>query len=148
IELLGRAVDTAESAGLSAKVVTALAERTDAAGMWYRGRARFDASRQSVRLGQNADALSQLDAAMADFRAAKESNAEYAASSDEWVGLCLGARGTLRLSTEDYAKATADLLAAAKQAPARIGDDLGSGNSIKGGILRVADAYVKESDLE
>jgi tetratricopeptide (TPR) repeat protein len=148
LDLLGRAVDTAEAAGLGARVVAALADRTDAAGVWYRGRARFDAAREHVRLGQNQEALAQLDAAMADFRAAKEGNAEYGPSSDEWIGLCLGARGTLRLAMEDYAKATADLLAAARQAPARIGDDLGNGSSIKAGVLRVADVFFRENDLE
>lgn len=145
--LLDQLVETAAAQEQLVAAVEALADRSDAPAQWYRGKARFLNSQQEWRNGKPAEALQTLDLAIADFEAAKQLEASYATSCDEWLAYCLGCRGVIRLGQDDSGRAAKDFLAAAKRAPTALANDLGNGYTIKRGILTLGGRFMSANDL-
>ncbi len=147
-ELLAGLVDTAANASANGAAVEALAERDDALGQWYLGKARFQLAREQWAKSEIDAAAETFDAAVQAFSASKEKNPGYAASSDQWIAYCAGTKGLALLGAKRFEDAEKVLLEAAANAPAQANDDLGNGVSIKQGLQLVADHYFRDNDLE
>lgn len=136
-------VNTAQQTGQLVLAADALAKRDDATALWYQGKARFlqaDADRQAQK---NEDAQKQLDRAMANFTASMQKNAGFRDSCEQYLAMCLGKKGCIAFVTNDLANAEKWLLESARARPDQIATDLGTTDSTKMGILRVADKFVR-----
>lgn len=148
VEILGGLVDLAAEQRRSREAVDVLASREDPLGTWYRGKARFYAACEHRNAGDRDAALAALRAAQADFDRAMAANPDYRASSTQWKALCLGLAGYLWLQAEESTKAEEAFLAAARLDPSRITAEVaGPGNSIRRGIVLLADRFYRKGDL-
>lgn len=115
-------------------------ERHDALGRWFTGRLRY-----LLAAGQPADrALAELDTALADFAAAASLEPSYRDTAEQWAAMCTGAKGNIAFRQGDLAAAEQLLLAAARQRPDRVRADLGGGDSVKLGLLRLGDRLMRD----
>jgi len=145
--VLGGLVDTAAAVGKPQLAVDALASRRDATGRWYLGRARYLAALVDDDAGKHAPAIAALDRAHADFAEAMQLNPAFRDSCEQWIAMCLGKKANVAFRAKDFANAEKWSLEAVRQRPDRIDDDLGGNDTIKLGVLRVADVYFQKRDL-
>ncbi|MBK8100851.1 MAG: hypothetical protein IPK26_27505 [Planctomycetes bacterium] len=145
--LLSGLVDTAANVGQSTLAVTALKNHTDATAIWFRGRAHFNAAGEIRLAGSAKEALGELTAARDDFGKSMAANAGFRDSCEQWQALCLGRMGNIAFQMDDLAKAEEYLVAAVQLRGDQVATDLGMSESIKLGLLRVADAWFKKGDL-
>ncbi|MFY9341439.1 MAG: hypothetical protein WAT39_03040, partial [Planctomycetota bacterium] len=127
--------------------VAGLGKRDDATGLWFLGEARFwlaDAQRQA---DQKKDALATLDAARDAFTASMQKNATYRDSCEQRLAWCLGKKGCIAFWSDDLANAEKWLLAAVRARPDQVAADLGTNDSTKDGLMRVADKHFRNRDL-
>lgn len=118
-----------------------LRERRDALGRWFAGRVRY-----LLAAGQPADrALTTLDAARVDFAAAVDLAPAYRDSSEQWSAMCLGAKGNVAFRQGDLVAAEQWLLAAARARPDCVRTDLGNGDSVKLGLLRLGERVMRDT---
>ncbi|HLQ39134.1 MAG TPA: hypothetical protein VK348_15095, partial [Planctomycetota bacterium] len=145
--LLAALVDTAATMGQSPIAVEALKSRTDAAGIWYRGRAEYGAALELQIAGKNTEAAPAIDKAQQCFKQSMAANREFADSAEQWQALCLGKKGNLALAMNHLEDAEQLLLAAARLRPQLVGQDLGMLETTKSGLVKVADKYFRQQDL-
>ncbi|MBK8978910.1 MAG: hypothetical protein IPM29_23670 [Planctomycetes bacterium] len=152
LEILGRAaarderkVEQLRQLGLelgdSQPVLDALAGSDSAYVLYYRGCAGFDRSRQLWASGEAERGIGVLDDAIADLRKVIELRDDYRNNSEYWIALCMGQKGFLQLANGDLDGAGSSFVEAAKFRPDVANADLGSGQSIRRGILLVGDRY-------
>jgi hypothetical protein len=139
--LLGAVVDTAANVGEAALAVEALAGRTDAAGLWFLGKARYYRGAEQRAAADNKAAIATLQQAKQNFERSKQENAGYAQSCDQWIAVCLGKMGNAAITEGDLDSAEDWLLKALEIQPQRISDDLGLGDTTKLGVMILADKY-------
>jgi Flp pilus assembly protein TadD len=147
-ELLGLLVEHGVGAR-SAAAVRALQSRTDPTGLWYAGRVRWSLA-QHEWSGNPQDpnaALATIERAIAAFEAAKSKEPGFATTSEQWIGLALGSKGLMLLGAGKLEEAETALLAAGKQSPSRLGEDLGGGQSIKRGLQVLIDKKYQAQNL-
>lgn len=148
LALLDALVVIAAAHGQLPLALARLHDHDDAAWVWYRGRAHYLLAETLRVPGPTADAfarsLAELDAALACFAAATRSRAEYAESSACWRAMCLGKKGNLAFLAGDDAHAEAWLLQAVTERPDQLTTDLGSGETIKLGLLRLGDRVMRD----
>ncbi|MFM1873497.1 MAG: hypothetical protein RL398_2919, partial [Planctomycetota bacterium] len=143
--LLALVVDTAFAQNQLQLAVDALASRDDATSLWYLGRARYllaDAERADAAKSQKL-----LDEAQQTFRKSMDKNAAYRDSCEQWVAMCLGKKGNIAFFAKDLENAEKWLLEGLKLRPELVTLDLGLSETIKLGILRVADSWFKSGNL-
>ncbi len=145
--LLASVVDTAATLGQLPLAVDALAQRNDATGLWYLGRARYLLADSERQAGNSDKAQALLDQARTAFTDSMAKNAAYRDSCEQWVAMCLGKKGNIAFFAKDLDNAEKWLLQATRLRPDRIGEDLGLSETTKLGLLRVADSYFKARDL-
>ncbi len=146
-QLLAAVVDTAIANGQAALAVDALQQRDDAAGLWYLGRARFEAA-SDLRIGGRIDqALQELDQARSCFAQSMQKNADFADSCQQWLAICLGKKGNAALAQKDWAHAEQWLLESVRLRPDQIGQPLGLQESTKLGVMKLADHFLQAKDL-
>lgn len=147
-DLVGQLVELG-TGSRAQKAVELLAAREDALGQWFLGRARFNLAldRWSANPAEPREALATLDRAVEGFEAAMAKEPSYAGSSTEWKALALGAKGILQLAAGQLEPAREALLAAAKLAPAQATTDLGTGQTIKGGLQLLVDKLYQKPAL-
>jgi tetratricopeptide (TPR) repeat protein len=133
----------------SRQAVDALASRSDATGLWFLGRARYNQAQHewAGKPAEPAGALKILDAAIAAFTAAKRKEPGYAQSSDDWIALALGSKAVMHLGADDLAAAEAALLAALQASPGQFEQELGSGYTMKRAAQVLADKHYRKPDL-
>ena len=141
--LVGHLLDTAAKAGKSEMAIDALQSATDATTIWYRGKARFNHAQELWSGGKPRDATKVLDDGKEDFELAKQKNPQFAQSSDQWIALTLGSKGTILLSDSQVDAAQAALLAAVKASPDQLEADMGGGGTIKRSIMLLADRFAR-----
>jgi tetratricopeptide (TPR) repeat protein len=139
-QLLQDVVDVAIQEQQLPRVLAALESREDALGLWFRGRVLYAIASSEGGV----DALTRLDAAMACFEASSAKNPVYGDSSEQWLAMCLGKKGNVAFALDDIANAERWLLEATRLRPDRIGVDLGNGDSVKLGLLRVGDRTMRD----
>ncbi len=144
---IGPMVELAAQLGASAPVVKQLEGVEDPTQLWWRGRAGFDLGTQLWSRGEAEKGIEALNSAIADFEASKQANAGFAESCDVWIALCKGQRGYLQLANDDLAGAKDSFLDALSSRPDVAESDLGSGSTIRRGVLLVADRYYQQRDL-
>jgi tetratricopeptide (TPR) repeat protein len=143
--LMKLVVDTAFAQNQLQLAVDAFANRDDATALWYRGWAGFllgDTERADAK-----KALQLLDDAMAAFTQSMQKNAGYKDSCEQWLAMCLGKKGNIAFFAKDLANAEQWLFEGLRMRPALLETDLGLSESIKLGILRVADSHFKANNL-
>lgn len=146
--LIALVVDTAHAQGQTQLAVEALSKKTDATALWYLARARYlhgDALRQGGEMDQ---AIAMLDQAEAAFAASMEKNQEFSNSCEHWITMCHGKKGNIAFFAKNYAQAEKWLLGALKRHPESLAVPLGLEETIKLGLLRVADNFYKRGDLQ
>lgn len=147
LQALAAVVDAAFAAGQPQLAVEALAQRTDAAGLWYLGRARFLAA-SDLRIAGNFDGTYQeLDRARGCFEQSMAKNKEFADSCQQWIAITLGKKGNAALAQKKYADAETWLLESVRLRPDQIGQDLGLQETTKLGVMLLADHYLQQQDL-
>lgn len=147
MQLLAAVVDTAYAAGEPTLAVDALKARTDGAGLWYLGRARFLAASTLRSVGKLDEALAELDRAIATFDQSKKAKADFADSCEQWIAICLGKQGNALIAKKDWAAAEKKLLESIQKRPDRLNDDLGLQETTKIGLMIVADHFAQGGDL-
>jgi hypothetical protein len=145
--LLGASVDTAAAQKQLPLAVEALADRSDATGLWYLGRARYLLADAERNAGRPEAAQKLLDEASTAFATSMQKNGDYRDSCEQWLAMCLGKKGTVAFFSDDDKNAEAWLLESIRQRPDRIGEDLGGGETTKRSLLRLVDRYMKRNDL-
>jgi tetratricopeptide (TPR) repeat protein len=145
--LLGAIVQTAESQRQLPLAVEALQHRDDAVGLWYLGRARFLLAGSLADSNKQDQALTVLDDAQKDFETSMRKNAGFRDSCEQCIAMCLGKKGNVAFASQHLDDAEKWLLAAAKMRPDRIEESLGSGQTTKLGLMRVADWHFRQKDL-
>lgn len=146
--LLDALVVTAAANGMLPFALSTLRERDDPAWVWYRGRTHYLLAETLRRTpGDAVDftrPLAELDAAMAAFAAAAQSRRDYAETCAQWRAMCLGKKGNLAFLAGDDDRAETWLLQAVTERPEQLTTDLGSGETIKLGLLRVGDRVMRD----
>jgi len=140
-------IDTAAVTRQMQLAVDALRSRTDATGQWYLGKARFLLAHAERTAGKPDQAQQTLDAARADFAASMQQNPAFRDSSEQWIAMCFGKKGTIALGADDATNAEKWLLESARMRPDRLVDDLGDGETTKRSILFLVDKFLKRNDL-
>lgn len=138
-QLLQELVDAAAQEQQLSRALAALEVRNDGLGLWFQGRVRYLMAASEPA----AEALATLDAAMSCFASSRLKNADYADSCEQWLAMCLGRKGNIAFAMGDVPSAEAWLLEATRLRPDRIGVDLGGGDSVKLGLLRVGDKTMR-----
>ena len=134
--------DLVEQAAAQKQLPRALAElepRHDALGLWFQGRVRYLMAESEPP----AQALATLDTALACFESSQQKNPAYADTCEQWLAMCLGKKGNIAFGMGDLPNAEAWLLDATRLRPDRIRADLGGGETVKLGLLRVGDKYMR-----
>ncbi len=140
VPLLEALVRTASTERLLPLALLHLRERPDALGRWFTGRVRY-----LLAIDRAADrALAELDAASADFAAAADLEPAWRDGSEQWIAMCIGAKGNAAFANGDFAAAEQWLLEAARLRPDRVREDLGRGDSVKLGLLRLGDRLMRD----
>ncbi len=121
------------------RALAVLEPRHDALGLWFQGRVRYLMAESKPAT----EALALLDAAMGCFESAQQKNPAYADTCEQWIAMCLGKKGNLAFVAGDLPNAEAWLLEATRLRPDRITADLGGGDTVKLGLLRVGDRYMR-----
>ena len=127
--------------------VEALGKRTDATGVWYLGKARFwlaDAEHQATK---NPEAQRTLDAARAAFTDSMQKNAAFRDSCEQWLAMVLGKKGNIAFWSEDLANAEKWLLESVRARPDQAQTDLGTTQTTKVGLMRLADKFFRQNNL-
>jgi tetratricopeptide (TPR) repeat protein len=88
--------------------------------------------------------LAMLDAAMACFASAERTNPAYGESCEQWRAMCLGQKGNVAFAMDDLANAELWLLEATRLRPDRIHVDLGGGETVQRGLLRLGDRTMRD----
>ncbi len=145
--LLGAAVDTAAAQKQLPLAVEALANRSDATGLWYLGRARFLLADTERNAGRPDQAQQLLDQARTAFAASMQKNTDYRDSCEQWLAMCLGKKGTIAFHGDDDQNAEVWLLESMRLRPDRILEDLGGGETTKRSLLFLVDRFLKRKDL-
>ncbi|MCC7396642.1 MAG: hypothetical protein IT455_06200 [Planctomycetes bacterium] len=118
-----------------------LRERQDGLGRWFAGRGRY-----LLAAGQPFErALTTLDAACRDFVAAAQSEPSFRDSSEQWAAMCIGAKGNVAFRQGDLASAQQWLLEALQRRPDLLTTELGGGDSIKLGLLRLGERVMRDT---
>jgi tetratricopeptide (TPR) repeat protein len=125
-------------------VLEALEARHDATGLWFQGRVRYLISADERAAGRTQAALEMLDAAIGCFDRARAGNPAYRDTSEQWLAMCLGRKGNIAFLAGDLPHAEEWLLEATRLRPDRITADLGAGETVKLGLLRVGDRYMRD----
>ncbi|MCK5942866.1 MAG: hypothetical protein KAI24_12895, partial [Planctomycetes bacterium] len=147
--LLDQVVNTAANQNQLPLAVEALAKRDDAGTTWYRGKAQFWLAGAERQAGKPKEALATLEQAKRSFEASMQKNAGYRDSCEQWIAMCIGKQGCIKLNVlDDRDGAQELLLEAAKLRPDRINEDLGLTETIKRGILGLVDYYYRKNDLQ
>jgi len=145
--LLNGLVDTAANTQQLPLAAEALRARGDATAQWYLGKVHYLVAAQQREAGKTDEALQTLGAARSCFAESMQKNKDYRASCEQWISWCLGKMGNIAFRTEDLANAEQWLLEAVRLGPGTIDTDLGLGETIKLGILLVADKHYRQRDL-
>jgi tetratricopeptide (TPR) repeat protein len=143
--LLGELIDVAIATSQCARAADVLADRDDALGLWYLGRARFGAGTDAGTEPANAETF--LQAAIVAFESSAAANADYGDSTLIWIASCTGALGFTALQQERFGLAEEKFLESAKLAPARVNENIHALGSVKLGLLRVVDHHYSSDDL-
>ena len=146
--LMDKLVATAINLGATEAAAEALADRTDATALWFRGKAQYFTGAAQRSNGENEAALKSLDEALGSFEKSKQLNPDYGPSCNQWIAICLGKKGNAAFTLERLDDAQNWLLASLELEPQRINDDLGLAETTKLGILRVADKFYQAGNLE
>jgi len=136
-------VDKASAEKQLPRALAELEPRRDALGLWFQGRVRYLMAEDERTAGRTTEALAQLDTAMSCFQSAEAQNPDYGDSSEQWIAMCLGKKGNIAFGMGDLPHAEAWLLDATRMRPDRIRADLGGGETVKLGLLRVGDKYMR-----
>src|SRR4029078_7099330 len=121
------------------RALSALESRGDAVGLWFQGRVRY----AMAELEGAGEAIAMLDAASACFESSSRANPAFGDSCEQWRAMCLGKKGNIAVRAGDLVDAELWLLEATRLRPDRIGADLGGGDSVKLGLLRVGDKTMR-----
>jgi tetratricopeptide (TPR) repeat protein len=132
-------VDKATAEKQLPRALAELEPRRDALGLWFQGRVRYLMAESEPP----AQALATLDTAMACFQSSPQKNPAYADTCEQWLAMCLGKKGNIAFGMGDLPHAEAWLLDATRMRPDRIRADLGGGETVKLGLLRVGDKYMR-----
>ncbi len=116
----------------------------DAGRAFELGRARYVLSAAQRADGDAAAALATLDDARSAFAAAIDANAGFRDACEQWLAMCLGSKGNLAFVTGDLANASTWLLDATRLRPDGIEADLGGGETVKLGLLRVGNRTMRD----
>ncbi|MCA8944488.1 MAG: hypothetical protein KDB80_18145 [Planctomycetes bacterium] len=146
-KLIDLLVTTGYHVGENEAVIDVLADRDDAFGLWYCGKARYYRALAEWSGSRAEEAIKTFDRALGDFDRSKEIEESYAASCDEWAAFCLGSRGLAQISIDRHEDAKASLLAALERKPSALASDLGNG-SIKRGIMVIGHHYFSTNRLK
>jgi hypothetical protein len=146
-QLLAAVVDAAIAGRQAGVAVESLRERKDATGLWYLGRATFEQALASRDAGRRDEAQQALDAAREQFAASMRQNAEFRDSCEQWIAMCLGAKGLIAGAAEDFAGAERWLFESLRLRPDRAAEPIADGKSTKTGILLLVDHYYQAKDL-
>jgi tetratricopeptide (TPR) repeat protein len=141
--MLAALTDTAINANQPALAVEMLGKRTDPAGLWFLGKARFWSANELYTGGKHAEAQAELDAAKQAFEKAKAANPAFADSSNQYLAMVLGKKGCVAFAAGKYDDAEKWLIESARMSPERAGESLGGADTTVRGILLVADHYAK-----
>jgi len=138
--LLGELVDAAVLEHELPRALSVMEARSDALGLWFQGRVRYAMAEPE----HAAEAFAMLDAAMACFESSQQANPAFGDSCEQWQAMCLGKKGNIAFRAGDLDGAARWLLEATRLRPDRIGADLGGGDSVKLGLLRVGDKTMRD----
>lgn len=139
-QVLRELVDAAIAEDELPRALDAIEERTDALGLWFQGRVCY-----AIAAGEDAEqAFVTLDAAAACFEASASANPAFGDSCEQWIAMCLGKKGNVAFRVGDVDRAGTWLLEATRLRPDRVGADLGGGDSVKLGLLRVGDRTMRD----
>lgn len=139
-QLLRELVDAAVEHDELPRALSAIDGRRDALGLWFQGRVRYAMAEK-----EDAEAaFALLDAASASFESSQRANPMYGDSCEQWQAMCLGKKGNIAFRAGDVDRAGIWLLEATRLRPDRVGADLGGGDSVKLGLLRVGDKTMRD----
>eukprot|EP00904_Undaria_pinnatifida_P001912 jgi/Undpi1/11721/HiC_scaffold_37.g14016.m1 len=148
--ILDSMVSTGARLKKSDAVLAVLDNTQDATALWFRGKARFNRAeelRQEVEFDQAADAAA---AAIKDFEASMAKNPQFKQTCELWKAYCLAKLAAMQLlqKPKKIDEAEKNILAALAMRPDQVDGFIAEGETLKVVLLRVADHYYSQRDLE